>query len=88
MTTAVPAAVLTAVHSTVQMVPDAPAAIAISPGTVGFLVTFALVIATALLIRSMVGHLRTVRYGPSPVEAGPDGRDGVGESGPGDPARE
>lgn len=86
--TAVPAAVLTAVHSTVQAAPDTPAASAISPGIVGFLVTFALVIATVLLIRSMVGHLRKVRYGPPPVEAGPDGRNGTGESDRWDPARE
>jgi hypothetical protein len=37
-----------------------------SPGLAGFLVTFALAIATWLLIRSMVGRLRKVRYGPDP----------------------
>jgi hypothetical protein len=38
-----------------------------SPGLAGFLVTFALAIATWLLIRSMVGRLRKVRYGPDPA---------------------
>lgn len=39
-----------------------------SPGLAGFLVTFALAIATWLLIRSMVGRLRKVRYGPDPSD--------------------
>jgi hypothetical protein len=33
-----------------------------SPGVLGFLVVFFLAVATWLLIRSMVGHLRKVRY--------------------------
>lgn len=33
-----------------------------SPGVAGFLVVFVLALATWLLIRSMVGHLRKVRY--------------------------
>ncbi|HEY6795077.1 MAG TPA: hypothetical protein VI248_10395 [Kineosporiaceae bacterium] len=33
-----------------------------SPGVLGFLVIFFLAVATWLLIRSMVGHLRKVRY--------------------------
>jgi hypothetical protein len=33
-----------------------------SPGVIAFLVIFFLAIATLLLIRSMVGHLRKVRY--------------------------
>jgi hypothetical protein len=37
-----------------------------SPGLAGFVVTFLLAIATWLLIRSMVGRLRKVRYGPDP----------------------
>ena len=37
-----------------------------SPGILGFAVVFALALATVLLIRSMVGHLRKVRYGPGP----------------------
>ena len=48
-----------------------PSADTVSPGIAGFLVIFALALATVLLIRSMVGHLRKVRYGP-----GPDGAEG------------
>jgi len=33
-----------------------------SPGVLGFLVVFLLAVATWLLVRSMVGHLRKVRY--------------------------
>jgi len=33
-----------------------------SPGVLGFLVVFLLALATWLLIRSMTGHLRKVRY--------------------------
>ena len=40
----------------------------VSPGLIGFLVTFGLVLATILLMRSMVGHLRKVRYSPDPAE--------------------
>ena len=39
----------------------------VSPGLLGFLVTFALVLVTIVLIRSMVGHLRKVRYSPDPA---------------------
>src|SRR3954471_19291519 len=39
---------------------------AVGPGVGGFLVIFVLALATVLLIRSMVGHLRKVRYGPGP----------------------
>jgi hypothetical protein len=38
----------------------------VGPGVGGFLVIFALALATILLIRSMVGHLRKVRYSPGP----------------------
>ena len=34
----------------------------VSPGVAGFLTVFVLALATWLLIRSMVGHLRKVRY--------------------------
>lgn len=47
----------------------------VSPGVAGFLVTFALALATVLLIRSMVKHLRKVRYGPGPE--GDDATDGA-----------
>ena len=36
----------------------------VSPGFMGFAVIFLLAVATILLIRSMVGHLRKVRYSP------------------------
>jgi hypothetical protein len=38
----------------------------VGPGTAGFIVIFLLALATVVLIRSMVGHLRKVRYGPGP----------------------
>jgi hypothetical protein len=47
-----------------------PPADTIGPGVGGFLAIFALAVATVFLIRSMVGHLRKVRYGP-----GPEGED-------------
>lgn len=59
MTTAITAAALAAVT---KPPPDDK----VSPGLLGFLVTFALVLATVLLMRSMVGHLRKVRYSPGP----------------------
>jgi len=40
-----------------------------SPGVLGFLVVFFLALATWLLVRSMVGHLRKVRYGAEAAEA-------------------
>ena len=45
------------------------------PGLLGFLAIFGVALVTVLLMRSMVGHLRKVRYGP-----GPDG-DAPGEGG-------
>ena len=36
----------------------------VGPGLAGFLVMFALALATFVLLRSMVGRLRKVRYGP------------------------
>ena len=43
------------------------------PGTAGFIAIFLLAVATVLLIRSMVGHLRKVRYGPGPPGDAPGG---------------
>jgi hypothetical protein len=54
-----------------------PSADSVSPGIVGFLVIFALALATVVLIRSMVGHLRKVRYSP-----GPDGTPGEASAQP------
>jgi hypothetical protein len=53
----------------------APISSQISPGFLGFVVLFLLAVATYLLIRSMVYHLRKVRYGPSPDDkpGDPDG---------------
>jgi len=42
----------------------------VSPGIAGFLVMFGLALATVLLVRSMVGHLRKVRYSPEPGQGG------------------
>jgi hypothetical protein len=39
----------------------------VTPGTAGFLVVFLLALATVLLVRSMTGHLRKVRYSPDPA---------------------
>jgi len=49
---------------------DPPSYNTVSPGIAGFLVIFVLALATIVLIRSMVGHLRKVRYGPDPDAAG------------------
>ena len=38
----------------------------VSPGFAGFVTVFLLAVATILLIRSMVKHLRKVRYSPDP----------------------
>ena len=40
----------------------------VSPGFLGFAVMFLLAVATIVLIRSMVVHLRKVRYLPEPEE--------------------
>jgi hypothetical protein len=45
-----------------------PAPDKVSPGFAGFMLMFLLACATVLLIRSMVKHLRTVRYSPEPQE--------------------
>jgi hypothetical protein len=39
----------------------------VTPGVAGFLVVFLLAVATILLMRSMTGHLRKVRYSPDPA---------------------
>jgi hypothetical protein len=58
--------------------PDDPV---VSPGLAGFLVTFAIALATLFLIKSMVKHLRKVRYGPGPAQSGP-AQSGPAQSGP------
>jgi hypothetical protein len=47
----------------VQTVPDPDK---VSPGFAGFLAIFVLAVATVFLLRSMVKHLRKVRYSPDP----------------------
>ena len=49
--------------------PQGPNESEVSPGLLGFLTVFFLALATVVLVRSMVKHLRKVRYGP-----GPDGQ--------------
>ena len=49
----------------------------VSPGLAGFLTVFLLALATVVLVRSMVGRLRKVRYGPGP--AGDGDRPGEGD---------
>src|SRR4051794_29847402 len=46
----------------------------VGPGVGGFLVIFVLALATVVLIRSMIGHLRKVRYGPGPDAKTPDAK--------------
>lgn len=53
-----------------------------SPGVLGFLVVFFLAVATWLLVRSMAGHLRKVRYGAEAAERETAERDAA-EAGPG-----
>ena len=46
----------------------APSPESVGPGFAGFLAIFGVALATVLLLRSMVGHLRKVRYSPDPAE--------------------
>jgi hypothetical protein len=48
------------------LLPAAASYETVGPGIAGFLAIFAIAIATVLLLRSMVGHLRKVRYSPDP----------------------
>jgi hypothetical protein len=60
--------------------PQGPNEDRVSPGLAGFITVFVLALVVVLLMRSMVKHLRNVRYGP-----GPDGvRPGSSEPAPGD----
>lgn len=58
--TATIAEMAAAVHAAV------PPAEKVTPGVLGFAVVFVLALATWLLLRSMVGHLRKVRYSTEP----------------------
>ena len=62
-----PAALLAALATTTG--PQGPNESEVSPGLLGFLTVFFLALATVVLVRSMVKHLRRVRYSP-----GPDGQ--------------
>ncbi len=59
----------------VVQLPAAAAPETASPGLAGFLAMFALALATVVLIRSMVKHLRKVRYGPGPTDSSADSAD-------------
>jgi hypothetical protein len=58
----------------------------VSPGFAGFVAVFLLTVATILLIRSMVKHLRKLRYTPEPESAAPTASGAAGETRPHDPA--
>jgi hypothetical protein len=45
----------------------APSPETVGPGFGGFLAIFGVAVATVFLLRSMVGHLRKVRYSPDPA---------------------
>ena len=51
----------------VALLQAAPSPESVGPGFGGFLAIFGVALATVLLLRSMVGHLRKVRYGPDPA---------------------
>jgi hypothetical protein len=55
----------------------------VGPGFAGFLAIFAIAVATVLLLRSMVGHLRKVRYSPDPAAQEPHDPAKAGEDTPG-----
>jgi hypothetical protein len=74
---------------------DPPSYNTVSPGIAGFLVVFVLALATIVLIRSMVGHLRKVRYSQDPAseDAAPEApghaqAEGSGDAPPPAPATE
>jgi hypothetical protein len=70
------------VAATVKQIPDPDR---VSPGFAGFTAIFLLALATVLLIRSMVKHLRKVRYLPEPPDPNQPGggapQPGVGRKG-------
>jgi hypothetical protein len=49
----------------------APSPETVGPGFGGFLAIFGVALATVFLLRSMVGHLRKVRYSPDPAAQTP-----------------
>jgi hypothetical protein len=51
----------------VGLLQAAPSPETVGPGFAGFLAIFGVAVATVLLLRSMVGHLRKVRYSPDPA---------------------
>jgi hypothetical protein len=61
----------------------APSLETIGPGFAGFVAIFAIAVATVLLLRSMVGHLRKVRYSPDPSADTPQDPPGTGGDTPG-----
>jgi hypothetical protein len=67
--------------ATPSPVPEVPNPRDVSPGFGGFLTIFLLALATVLLIRSMVGRLRRLRYSQAPdgEQQDPDGEQRDGE---------
>ncbi|MFN0282839.1 MAG: hypothetical protein ACKVZ6_12825 [Kineosporiaceae bacterium] len=61
------------VGAVVAAAPQGPNNDTISPGLAGFVTVFLLALVVVLLMRSMVKHLRNVRYGPGPDGTGPAG---------------
>ena len=59
-------------HRVGRAAAQAPDPDKVSPGFAGFVAIFLLALATLLLIRSMVKHLRKVRYSPDPTAEPPE----------------
>jgi hypothetical protein len=66
----------------VALLQAAPSPDSVGPGFAGFLAIFGVALATVLLLRSMVGHLRKVRYSPDPGQARQDTPESSSSSSP------
>ena len=66
----------------VALLQAAPSPESVGPGFGGFLAIFGVALATVLLLRSMVGHLRKVRYSPDPAAQGRQDTPEPGSSSP------
>jgi hypothetical protein len=62
------------------LLPAAASFETVGPGFAGFLAIFAVAVATVFLLRSMVGHLRKVRYSPDPAAEPPQQQQGPPET--------
>ena len=65
-----------------RLLQAAPSPESVGPGLGGFLAIFGVALATVLLLRSMVGHLRKVRYSPDPAAQTRQDAPGSGSSSP------